>query len=423
MFLKKNVGLVVVCSFNLMFAADTQMQYRKKLEDWASNANRLLIERETFRNNMADSMVTPSSQTTASSSWFSLVSWKNWAYNKLPYTKPTTQTSIENFDKHILLLCLTYDENNLPVIKKELEAHQEFNINKGLDTDICGGVTLMHANLWFWRSYYATPENRPIFLKTMQLLLDHNADPDVALPECLINDTPTKLISAYVINNAYQHALFCGENELVQSFDMQRQKLGHVLKPQCMVIGFDPADALIMTATQRDFDATAYDNQMQAVSEQRGEPDPVAQEAYDLAIQYKKDNVPTIQALLSKVKDLNAPFKPGLTLAHALLCHWRNENTNKADDAHDVFIETQKLCMQSGAQPYTELPSCIVEDKPTRSQHQDVFNSLYKHALLAGDKKLYTLFPKNDALNSITVLLTWHADTDAIRWSTKRVGI
>lgn len=424
MLFKKSVGLVIACSFNLMFSADTQEQCRRKLEDWASKANRLIIERETFCSNFkSDSMVMPSSQTSSLSSWFSLAAWKSWAYNKLPYAKPTTQASIENFDKHILLLCLTFDEDNLPIIQQELEAHPEFDINKNLDTDICGGVTLMHANLWFWRSYYATPENRPVFLNTMQLLLDRNTDPDVSTPYCMINDTETKLISAFVINNAYQHALFCGENELVQSFDMQRKKLGHVLKPQSMLVGFNSAGALFMTGIQRDFDATVYDNQIQVVSAQCGEQDPVAQEVYNCAIQYKKENLPTIQALLGTVKDINGAFKPGLTLAHALLCHWRNENINKDDSTHDVFIETQKLCMQSGAQPYIELPLCTIEDKPTRSQHQDVFNSLYKHALLAGDKQLYTLFPKNDDAKMITFLLTWHVDTDAIRWSTKRVEI
>lgn len=423
MFLKKSISLVILCSFNGIFTAD-----KNRLKDLGNQLERLHEQRKEF---CANSTVIPTTDLTGSSAQASLLSslfffndLKDWVYSKLPYAKPTShQKNVENFDKRILLLSLTFDENNLGIIKKELEMHPEFDINKKLQTDICGGLTLMHANLWLWRSYYAKPENRQIFLDTMQILLNRDADPDVAIPGCMIYDQQTTLVSDLVINNPYEHALFCGENELVQLFDIQRKKLGHVLKPQTKLVLFYAKDMLVMTGPQTDFDVTAYDHQIQVVNEQNSETDPVAQEVYNLATRYKKDNLQGIKELLLKIKDINGVFKPGLTLAHALLCHWRNENTNKTDEAHSVFIEVQKLFLQAGAQAHTKLSCCIIEDKPTRSQHQDVFNSLYEHALLTGDKKLYTLFPKNDDAKMVTFLLTWHADTDMIRWSTKRVEI
>lgn len=119
-------------------------------------------------------------------------------------------------DDELWELCTTFKKENLPRIKTLIE-RSNYDINAEVNCQWCGGVTILHATFWWYRWILDAKKReavRPVLFDTLQLLLEHKANPHVMIPDCLVNDEvmPAQLQDS--INSAYLHAKIASDQEV-----------------------------------------------------------------------------------------------------------------------------------------------------------------------------------------------------------------
>lgn len=121
-------------------------------------------------------------------------------------------------DDELFQLCVSCDPNNLPAIKTIIET-PKYNIDAEVNCSLCGQVTMLHATYWMFRmieSKDTRDAKRPGLLATLELLLEHKANPHIMFNDCLISDQIIPAGFYNTINSMYKHAQIASDTEVMQ---------------------------------------------------------------------------------------------------------------------------------------------------------------------------------------------------------------